>query len=357
MKKLLALCLFWMALMPAIAQNRPLSLYNIRKDWDDKTYTVCEPGASTDVVRCVLEFAEYFPGYPMLDALKGRISGEPDDAAIPVADFRLDKDNGYVMIRLQNEELAETEARLWTLPDGKQVFVIKFVDHADGTSEQICFFNVDRSRGVLSRTSSPKGFYYGYIDNLLLSPDGREIIVKWQHQPADRMILQDDGSFLYEEFAPNAISCYISDPDPSHRTNIRATPGGKIIGQLSPDDNAEEEDDWDGGSSYILQIYNPQNGWWQILNFSIGKIEIKDQAWIHYSVLSMHTRNYGGQTLNLYESPTEESRIVGKIKEEAADIRPIDVNADGSWVKVKYKKKTGWISSYWLCANPYTYCS
>lgn len=237
MKKLLVLWLVWMTLMPAFAQSGPLSLYNIRKDWDEKTYPVCEPGESTDVARCVLRFAESFPGYPMLDALRRRIASEPDDDAVPVADYRLDKDNGYVMIRLQNEQLAETEARLWTLPDGKQVFVIKFVDHADGTSEQICFFNVDHSRGVLTRTRTPKGFCYGYIDNLILSPDGRDIKVKWQHQPADRMILQDDGSFIYEDFAPNAISCYISDPDPSGRTNIRATPGGKIIGQMSPHDD------------------------------------------------------------------------------------------------------------------------
>ena len=354
MKKLIALVWLMGSLLPLSGQQKTLSTYNIRHEWSNKEYKVCQPGGTPTVESCVLAFAGKFKGYPMLDALSACISG--GEAA--AADFQLDRENDYVMIRLDNEELAETEARLWTLPEGKQLFVIKFVDHADATSEQICFCQVDAAQGVMSRIPSPEGFRYGYIDNILLSPTGREIEVKWQYRPSDTMVLQDDGSFVYQEFAPNAIGCYVMDSDPI--TNVRATPGGKIIARLGEqkESRSDEEDDWEEDMGvYTLTIYNPQNGWWQILGYYVGGVKIEDQAWIHYSVLGMHTRNYGGQKLKLYASPSEDAKVVATIKEAAADVRPMDVNEDGSWVKVKSKAGTGWIQREWLCDNPLTNCS
>lgn len=357
MKRIISLAILMGCLLPLFAQKKALTLYHVRKDWDEKEYTVCAPGGNPDVGMCLMSFADKFYDYPMLHAFSAQFTGNRENIDIPVADFKLDRKNDYTRIRLSQEELAEAEARLWTLPGGKQVFVIKLVDHADNTSVQICFFDVDAGRGVMTPAPEPEGLRYGYIDNFVISPTGREIAVKWQYRQPDKMVLQDDGTFVYQEFAPDAIGCYISDPDRSGVTNVRATPGGKIIAKIDRKRPAgQDEDDWDD-VDLTLMVFNPQNGWWQILGYYVGGVKIEDEAWIHYSVLGMHTRNYGGQKLKLYASPSEDAKVVATIKEAAADVRPLDVTADGSWVKVKSKAGTGWIQSEWLCDNPLTNCS
>ena len=54
--------------------------------------------------------------------------------------------------------------------------------------------------------------------------------------------------------------------------------------------------------------------------------------WIHYSVLGMGTRNYGGQTLYIRQSPSANAPVVFKFKEEEI-LRPMDIKGD--WVKVQ----------------------
>ena len=359
MKRIITLAFLLAGLLPLSAQNKALVLYHVRKDWDEKKYVVCAPGGNPDVGMCLTEFADKFYDYPMLRAFSAQFTGDRENIDIPVAEFKLDRENNYTRIRLEQEELAEAEARLWTLPGGKQVFVVKLVDHADNTSVQICFFDVDAGRGVMSPAHEPEGLWYGYIDNFVISPTGREIEVKWQYKQPDKLVLQDDGTFVYVKFAPNAIGCYVSDPDPSGITNIRATPGGKIIarfGEKKPARN-DEYDDWEDDVDHTLTVFNPKNGWWQILGYYVAGVEIKDEAWIHSSVLALHTRNYGGQALKLYESPSADAKVVCTIKEAATEVRPLDVNEDASWVKVKSKFGTGWIQSEWLCDNPVTNCS
>ena len=95
----------------------------------------------------------------------------------------------------------------------------------------------------------------------------------------------------------------------------------------------------------------------RVNGYALIRLDKEELAWIHSSVLGLHTRNYGGQPLNLYASPSEDAPVVATIREEAADVRPLDVNADGSWVKVKAKAGTGWIQRNWLCDNPLTNCS
>lgn len=52
---------------------------------------------------------------------------------------------------------------------------------------------------------APEGLWYGYIDNFVISPTGREIEVQWQYRQPDKMVLQDDGTFVYQPFAPNKL--------------------------------------------------------------------------------------------------------------------------------------------------------
>ena len=133
--------------------------------------------------------------------------------------------------------------------------------------------------------------------------------------------------------------------DSDRYTNLRKSPGGSVLGRL---DNSENE--------YVITICEPANGWWRIFDDFVGSMELSGEAWIHYSVLGMRTRNYGGQALPLRASASEQAAVVATIREEEETVRPMDISADGKWTKVKCDAGTGWIESRWLCGNPYTTC-
>ena len=133
-------------------------------------------------------------------------------------------------------------------------------------------------------------------------------------------------------------------------TNVRNAPKGKVVDKIPTNENA------------MIGVEKPTNGWWKIVGdtYDTGDSEGKLKGsttgyWIHYSVLGTRTRNYGGQTLYLRQSPSASAPVVYKFKEEIV-LRPIDIK--GEWVKVQTAdgKFTGWIEEEWLCGNALTNC-
>lgn len=354
MKKILTATLSLLCMLPMFAQQK-LSLFGIASNWDtSKTYSFAGAGREHAFDGMVMSFAQEYAANPMMHALLAQFTGDADQAGVPVAEFKLDEQNCYVRLRLKTKEFAEVEARFWPLPGGRGWFVIKMVNLDEDTLPRIYFLRVDLSEGVMKPAPEPDGMNYGFAENFVLPGSGDSIEVTNEMYPSDHIVLQGDGSFIYVNSVVNAIAAYVSDPDPSGLTNIRATPGGKVIGRIGDPANHDEAEADDGNP--VLVVYNPTNGWWQILDRIVDGIRIEGQAWIHYSVLKMHTRNYGGEALRLYESPDESSKVVCRIREQAADVCPMDVSGDGEWVKVRGKAGTGWIQASWLCANPLTTC-
>lgn len=361
MKKILIAGLSLMCMLPLSGQQK-LTLFGIAHNWDSKKeYSFSNAEREHVFDEMVISFAGQYAANPMLHALLAQFTGDAENIDIPVEKFTLDEKNNYVRINLKSDDIAETEARFWPLSGDKGWFVIKMVNHDEDTLPRIYFLSVDLASGVMKPAREPEGMNYGFVDNFLLPRSGNSIEVFSKYYPSDYMVLKN-GKFVYQQSAQNAISCYVNDPDPSGITNVRATPGGQIIARLGEKTatpvKADEEDyeDWDEGGSDILTVYNPKNGWWQIHAKLINGKPVEGEAWIHYSVLEMGTRNYGGQALNLYKEPSAESAVVAVIRDQEAPVRPMDMSPDGEWVKVKAKAGTGWIEARWLCGNPYTTC-
>jgi len=146
------------------------------------------------------------------------------------------------------------------------------------------------------------------------------------------------------------MSVYLSDSDVT--TNIRNSPRGKIAMTLSCD------------AEYMLNLTTPQNGWWKIHDiWQVGdddkEITLQGsdtgEYWIHYSVIGVGTRNYGGQCLTLRAAPNENAKSVYTFTDEII-LCPMDIQGD--WVKVKVPNTNiiGWIEAEWLCSNPLTNC-
>ena len=147
------------------------------------------------------------------------------------------------------------------------------------------------------------------------------------------------------------MTAYISDDDPTGLTNIRNKPMGAAVLKLKSDD------------IHIVSLTSPQDGWWKILELWTVEDDVTaslkgsdtGEYWIHYSVLGIGTRNYGGQCLMLRDAPSEDANVVYSITKEL-ELKPMDV--DGDWVKVKVDGYdiVGWIEAEWLCSNPVTNC-
>ena len=134
-------------------------------------------------------------------------------------------------------------------------------------------------------------------------------------------------------------------------TNVRNAPKGKVVATFPLE------------SIITLSIQSPTNGWWKITNGEYGDVEKGDRKlkgsrtgyWVHSSVLGIGTRNYGGQRLNLHQTPSSKSAITYSFTEDLV-LNPVDIK--GTWVKVKTQdgKHVGWIELEWLCGNPLTNC-
>ncbi len=156
--------------------------------------------------------------------------------------------------------------------------------------------------------------------------------------------------FLFMTCSAQELRVFIQDSD-GQFTNIRKSPNGAIVAKL-PNQNG-----------IMMDVESPKNGWWKIDDGIYwdpnedGDTKLKGARsyWIHYSVIGVGTRNYGGQTLKLRKSPSRNSAAVFTFNEEI-QLRPIDIKGD--WVKVKTidGKHTGWIEEEWLCGNSVTNC-
>ena len=144
------------------------------------------------------------------------------------------------------------------------------------------------------------------------------------------------------------LHVYLNDPDDSG-TNIRKSPGGQVVTQLVTDDE---------NFVFFLVLTKAQDGWFKVESPIVGMendIQIPNgEGWIHGSVISVDTRNYEGQDLELLDKP-KNGKVVGIIEGESSGLRIKDMC--GAWVKVEYKGIIGWIEGSWLCGNPLTTCS
>jgi hypothetical protein len=132
-------------------------------------------------------------------------------------------------------------------------------------------------------------------------------------------------------------------------TNIRSSPGGSIIYKITSENFPE-------GCCFV--ITESSNGWFKISSPIEGpdyNINLPNNGgWIHKSVISVGTRNYGNQPIKLYNIPNG-NNVVSIIRSSDYKLRINDIC--GSWVQVIFNGKLGWVQEEWLCGNPWTTCN
>ncbi len=146
------------------------------------------------------------------------------------------------------------------------------------------------------------------------------------------------------------LQVYISDLSGTP-TNIRATPGGKVVDQLPV------------GTFATTLVDSPKNGWWRIsdaqyvssdgdANTVVDLHGSTTGYWIHSSVLVVSTVD--DTTVRIYKAPSTKAAVVYTIK-YATELRPLDLRRGNAktqtgWVKVATidGKITGWVQAKYI---------
>ena len=351
MKRLMIVAgLLLACLLPSLAQTeKPWTTHRIAERWSYENVPVPEIKGKPGIIDFAIAFTEKYTGNVLWDEVHRylTISGYEGEE---VAEFVLDKAAGYLSIDFMSDATLAAEMCYWNVKNGRQRFAVKVADYANDSMPWLFIYEYVPEQGVLvPHSEEPVDFRYGNVVNFVLPRQGKDIEVINEFGPSEWIRFDNEtGVFTYESSEPAAVVyCFISDKT---ATNVRNAPGGTVIGQIPKP------------GTWSLTVYNQKNGWWQILNGIVfediedDSIEFEGDAWVHNSVLGIGTRNYGGQTIPLLAEPREGAAETGKITRQEVTVRPLDVSEDGEWVKVSWNGQSGWIDTYWLCANTLTTC-
>ncbi|MBK9164627.1 MAG: SH3 domain-containing protein [Acidobacteria bacterium] len=149
------------------------------------------------------------------------------------------------------------------------------------------------------------------------------------------------------------VDAYVIDKDPKG-LNVRDQPSvkGKVLATLKTDPNSG-----DGPGSILVRVTGYSNGWVKIVRaYGDSGSLFEGTGWVSAKMVATGTMGPIGQynkPADLYAA-SNTNRKIGTIPSES------EVSIAGftcNWVKVKYKRKIGWIKASNVCGSPVTSCS
>lgn len=324
-----------------------LTVKQIRDEWMKASIAVPATNGKVGIQELALGISRAFPGQCLMDETRKYLE-KPGYNNEDVNEFQMDRAHGYCYIDFVSDATVAMEMCYWNLQDKGKLVAVKMFDYYEDEHPLLMLFRYDPEESRLNPDiDNPLlDMVKGY--NSIALPQAGANIELWRQDAEEPDLLVYKGNGVFE--APKTVErfyCFISDEG---TTNIRNAPKGTVVYQITEP------------GTYMLFVFNPDNGWWQVYNSVLYEIDQADpipvpaESWIHSSVLGVSLRNYDGKPEPLYASPDASSAVVGRIEETEALVRPVDLAAGGQWIKVRYGKLTGWISTERLCDNPVSTC-
>ena len=331
----------------AHAQDQDLTVKQIRNEWMKASIVVPTTNGKAGIQELALGVARAFHGEGLMDELRNYLE-KPGYQNEDVNEYVMDRTHGYCSIDFVSDATVIMEMCYWNLSDKGKLVAVKMFNYYEDEHPLLMVYRYDPEDSRLNPDlDNPLLDLVKGYDSIALPQTGANIEL-WNTDATEPDVLFYQGNGVFS--APKTVErfyCFISDEGV---TNIRNAPKGTVVYQITEP------------GSYMLYVFNPDDGWWQVYNSVLYEIDqaepipLPTESWIHSSVLGVSLRNYDGQPEPLYASPDATSKVVGHINEQEALVRPVDLAAGGEWVKVRYGKLTGWINTDRLCDNPVTTC-
>ena len=334
--------------MYAMAQDQDLTVKQIRDEWMQASIVVPTTNGKAGIQELALGVARAFRGNGLMNELRQYLE-KPGYENEDVNEYVMDRARGYCSIDFVSDATVIMEMCYWNLPDKAKLVAVKMFNYYEDEHPLLMVYRYDPEDSRLNPDlDNPLLEMVKGYDSIALPRTGANIEL-WDYDADKPDVLFYQGNGVFS--APKPVErfyCYIADEGV---TNIRNAPKGQVVYQLKDTD------------IYMLFVFNPDNGWWQVYNGAVYVMDEADpihlpttEAWIHSSVLGVTLRNYNGKPEPLYASPDTTSQVVGHINDQEALVHPVDLAAGGAWIKVRYGQLSGWISTDRLCDNPVTTC-
>ncbi len=332
---------------------------DIRKVWADREISVAVKGNQAGIVEFAKAFVQTYNTNITEVVLRQLQTPDRPLQDDDVASFILDRANGYMECRFVSDGDVWMEMCFWKTPDNHRLVAVSMLNVYEDKQPLLMFYDFSFDTKTMSPVNpAPIEGHLNMSNFTAHLPQKGKDIQLYPHEDGispGTLHWNGKGFTFGKAHAENGkdetcLSVFISD---NTDTNIRNSPNGKVVKQLS------------GNGDYMLCVFRSKNGWWQIKDNEIeaytdsfeGTITVEgtDKCWINYSVLGVSTRNYASQKLTLRATPSETATTVYSFS-EGLTLRPLECR--GEWVKVKTTdgKHSGWIQSEWLCGNPLTTC-
>ncbi len=132
----------------------------------------------------------------------------------------------------------------------------------------------------------------------------------------------------------------------------------KVWNSLESVEYEEMQNDIDEGDYITFKLLAKTDSMYYV-NAVFSFKEVSKKGWISRDLaLEIGTRNYGGQPLDLYSSPDENSDV--RTLSNCGEMYCPVIDYEGNWLKVRVELNNevfeGWIPSENQCSNHYTNC-
>lgn len=158
-----------------------------------------------------------------------------------------------------------------------------------------------------------------------------------------------------------AIRGWVQDKELRKDISIYKVPDLKIAGTTNDPFNGHLNNSTEPGEQKPVEItgFKSVPGEWQWIKIRMatdlsGKILFQGNGWIPSERVTAKVQSPAGKAVALYSQPRKSSKKVGTIPDKTL-LTIIGFDCFG--LKVKYRKKTGWLAAENICGDPVNTCS
>jgi uncharacterized protein YgiM (DUF1202 family) len=122
------------------------------------------------------------------------------------------------------------------------------------------------------------------------------------------------------------VHAFVIDKDPQG-LNVRTSPGSssKVLGKVPTNES--------------VKIIASSGNWVKITDALSG---FQGTGWVFLPMLNTSTRGYETNGVNLYASPSQQSRKIGRVPRRN---RCQTIRLSGQWAQIEYRGVKGWLKS------------
>lgn len=220
-------------------------------------------------------------------------------------------------------------------------YIIKFISLSFFSIIVSCTSSTNKKE-----STSPEDFTPVATENI---PEPPKLSAEHEEQLATKKTLETIPELTEMDSSKCRCTGFLIDPDTTG-TNVRETPGGKIIFTIK---NIVRNSSADGTDYRLFNIIRSEGNWFYV---EAGHFEeVKFEGYLHNSLVGS---GFNFPDFDIYDKPNK--NVINHIKAEGWGYQVKHLSCKLNWSKIEFDldgvNYKGWVKSRSLCGSPYTTC-